>query len=54
MQIVDAGATGPLTIADAPTGAAVETSALTGALKLSTKRGTTLKLNLSTNTVSPN
>ena len=33
VQIVDAGATGPLTItADAPTGAAVETTALTGGL----------------------
>ena len=55
VQIVDAGATGPLTIAaDAPTGAAVETSALTGGLKLGTSRGTTIKLNLSTNTVSAN
>lgn len=55
VQIVDAGATGPLTIAaDAPTGPAVETSALTGALKLNTSRGTTMKLNLGTNTVSAN
>jgi hypothetical protein len=55
VQIVDAGATGPLTIAaDAPTGAAVETSALTGGLKLATTRGTTIKLNLSTNTISAN
>jgi hypothetical protein len=55
VQIVDAGATGPLTITtDAPTGAAVETSALTGGLKLATSRGTTIKLNLSTNTISAN
>lgn len=55
VQIVDAGATGPLTIAaDAPSGAAVETSALTGGLKLGTSRGTTIKLNLSTNTISAN
>ena len=53
MQIVDAGATGPLTVAaDAPTGAAVETSALTGALTLGTSHGATVKLNLGTNTVS--
>jgi hypothetical protein len=53
VQIVDAGPTGPLTIAaGAPTGAAVETSALTGALMLSTSTGATVKLNLSTNTVS--
>ena len=55
VQIVDAGATGPLTIAaNAPTGAAVETSALTGGLELRTNRGATIKLNLSTNTVSSN
>ena len=53
MQIVDAGSTGPLAIASgAPTGAAVETSALTGALTLSTSSGGTVKLNLGTNTVS--
>ena len=53
VQIVDAGSTGPLTISsDAPAGAAVETTALTGALKLATNRGTTVKLNLSTNTIS--
>ena len=53
VQIVDAGATGPLAItADAPTGAAVETTALTGALKLSTSRGATIKLNLGTNAIS--
>ena len=53
VQVVDAGATGPLTVAaGAPTGAAVETSAQTGTLKLSTSRGATVTLNLSTNTVS--
>jgi hypothetical protein len=53
VQIVDAGATGALTVpAGAPSGAAVETSAQTGALKLSTSRGATITLNLSTNTVS--
>jgi hypothetical protein len=53
MQIVDAGSTGALTVAaGAPTGAAVETSALTGSLVLGTSRGGTVKLNLATNTVS--
>ncbi len=53
VQTVDAGQTGPLTItADAPTGAAVETSAQTGRLPLVTSRGVTLKLNLGTNTIS--
>jgi hypothetical protein len=54
VQIVDAGPTGPLSIAaDAPTGAAVETSAQSGALTLTTSRGAAVRLNLSTNTVSP-
>jgi hypothetical protein len=53
VQIVDAGATGPLTIAaSAPTGAAVETSAQTGSLMLNTSHGATVKLNLANNTVS--
>ena len=53
VQIVDAGPTGALTIAsDAPTGAAVETAALTAGLKLSTSQGATIKLNLGTNTIS--
>lgn len=53
VQIVDAGPTGPLTIAAGnPRGTAVETSALTGALMLTTSRGATVTLNLSTNTVS--
>lgn len=52
-QIVDAGSTGALTITpDAPAGAAVETTALTGTLKLGTNRGTTVKLNVGTNTIS--
>jgi hypothetical protein len=55
VQTVDAGQTGPLTIAaDAPIGAAVETSAQTGRLSLATTRGATLKLNLSANTISAN
>lgn len=55
VQIVDAGSTGPLTIAaGAPTGAAVETSAQTGTLMLSTSHGGAVTLNLSTNTVSAN
>ena len=53
VQIVDAGATGPLTVAaGAPTGAAVETSALTGSLMLSTSSGATVKLNLVNNAIS--
>jgi hypothetical protein len=53
VQIIDTGATGPLTVAaNAPTGAAVENSALTGALTLSTSHGATVRLNLNTNTVS--
>ena len=53
VQVVDAGATGPLTIAaGAPTGAAVETSAQTGSLMLSTSHGATVRLNLADNTVS--
>lgn len=52
VQIVDAGATGPLTVAaSAPAGTAVETSAQTGSLVLTTARGGTVRLNLATNTV---
>jgi len=52
VQIVDAGATGALTVtAGAPAGAAVETSALTGSLMLGTSHGGAVKLNLATNTV---
>src|SRR5205814_1826798 len=50
IQIVDAGATGPLTVAaGAPTGAAVETSALTGRLDLSTSSGAIEHLDLTAN-----
>ncbi|MDX6481777.1 MAG: hypothetical protein QOG85_2287 [Gaiellaceae bacterium] len=53
VQILDAGPTGALTVAaDAPSGAAVETTALTGALPLATSRSGTIKLNLATNTFS--
>jgi hypothetical protein len=53
VQIIDAGSTGPLSVAaGAPTGAAVETSALTGTLMLTTGGGATVKLDLSNNTVS--
>ena len=52
VQIVDAGATGPLTVAaGAPSGPAVETSAQTSQLKLAASRGAMVTLNLSTNTV---
>jgi len=55
VQIVDAGPTGPLTITpDAPAGAAVETTALTGRLPLSTSRGAKLKLNLAASTIGAN
>ncbi len=55
MKIVDTGATGPLTVtSDAPTGAAVETAALTGRIPLATSHGTVVKLNLGTDTVGGN
>jgi hypothetical protein len=53
VQIVDAGPTGPLTIAaGAPTGSAVETSAQRGTLMLTTSHGAIAKLNLVNNAVS--
>lgn len=52
VQVVDGGSTGALTIADAPTGSAVETTALTGALGLRTADGTMVTLNLATNAIS--
>ncbi len=53
LQVVDAGDTGALRVAaGAPAGSSVETSALTGAIPLATSQGTTVKLNLSTNTIS--
>ena len=53
VQIVNAGSTGPLSVAPtAPSGAAVETTALTGSLDLRTSDGRMARLNLSTNTIS--
>jgi hypothetical protein len=53
LQVVDAGATGSLAVASgAPTGSAVETSALTGAIPLRTSHGKIVNLNLATNIVS--
>jgi hypothetical protein len=46
VQTVDAGQTGALTIAAAPLGAAVETSAQTGSLRLRTPGGRLLTLDL--------
>jgi|SRR5947209_3309669 len=55
VHVVDAGATGPLTVAaSAPAGAAIETSALTGRLPLSTSSGASVKLNLGSDTISAN
>jgi hypothetical protein len=48
VQTVDAGQTGALTIAAAPLGAAVETSAQTGSLRLRTPGGRLLTLDLAT------
>ena len=49
---VDAGRTGELTITTAPLGAAVETSAQTGRLRLRTAGGRGLALDLGTDKVS--
>ena len=55
VQIVDAGTTGALTVASgAPSGAAVETTALTGMIPLTTSRGTVVKLSLGTNSFNGN
>jgi hypothetical protein len=55
VHVVDAGATGPLTVAaNAPAGAVLETSALTGRLPLSTSSGAAFNLNLGSDTISPN
>ena len=55
IHIVDAGATGPLSVAaNAPAGAAIETSALTGRVPLSTSSGAAFKLNLGSDTISAN
>ena len=53
VQIVNAGSTGPLSVAaSAPSGAAVETTALTGNLDLRASNGTIERLNLGTNSIS--
>ena len=52
VQVVNAGSTGALTIANAPAGAAVETSALTGTLGLRAENGIVVTLNLVTNAIS--
>jgi hypothetical protein len=48
IRTVDAGATGALTIAAAPLGSSVETSAQTGSVRLRTTGGRVLRLDLST------
>jgi hypothetical protein len=53
VSIVDAGETGALTIATAPLGSAVETSAQVGTLGLRTPAGGQVRLDLRTGTVSP-
>ena len=52
VRAVDAGRTGELTITTAPLGAAVETSAQTGRLRLRTAGGRGLALDLGTDKVS--
>jgi hypothetical protein len=52
IRIVDAGATGALTIAAAPLGASVETSAQTGDVRLQTAGGGQLVLDLASGKVS--
>jgi hypothetical protein len=51
VRIVDAGPTGALTIADAPLGSSVETSAQTGDIGLRTAGGESLTLDLGSGTV---
>ena len=51
VRIVDAGRTGALTIARAPLGSSVETSAQTAAISLRTSRGRTVTLDLGSNEV---
>jgi hypothetical protein len=48
VRLLDTGRTGPLTIAQAPLGAAVETSGQTGGIRLSTAGGQLLTLDLAT------
>lgn len=51
VRTVDAGPTGALTIAAAPLGSSVETSAQTGTIRLQTGQGRALTLDLGTGTV---
>lgn len=51
VHALDAGPTGALTVAAAPLGRAVETSAQTGALRLQTPRGQVFRLDLRTRTL---
>jgi len=51
VRVVDAGPTGALTIADAPLGGSVETSAQTGDIGLQTTSGRSLTLDLGSGTV---
>jgi hypothetical protein len=52
VRTIDAGATGALTIAAAPLGSSVETSAQTGSIRLRTAGGRALSLDLGTGKVS--
>jgi hypothetical protein len=52
IRIVDAGRTGALTIASAPLGASIETSAQSGELRLETAGGGQILLDLATDKVS--
>jgi hypothetical protein len=51
VKLVDAGKVGAVTITDAPIGAAVETSALTGELTFRTKSGLTGRLHLANDSI---
>jgi hypothetical protein len=53
VRIVDAGATGALTIADAPAGSSVETSAQKGDIRLRTAGGRSVTLDLGSDEVGP-
>ena len=51
VRTIDAGPTGPLTIAAAPLGSSVETSAQTGSLRLRAAGGRVLRLDLGSSTL---
>lgn len=51
VRTIDAGRTGSLTIAEAPLGSSVETSAQTGGIRLQAADGRALRLDLGTETV---